>query len=145
MNMKWLAVPALGLGLLLTGCNQTGAATASSGAAKASAFATSSAGQFDKNAGQAIVKACTPKTPTAQLTWLHNMARQNQVGTETRQAFGACAGIPPQKTKAFENDVLTQAEAAVKTAATSKNVTLKEAGKTYLEVTLPKLVVTYRG
>ena len=87
------------------------------------------------------MKACTPANSLAQLTWARNMIRHNVTGTEARQAFASCAGIPKGRQKAFENDALNDA----KTAAFARAHGNKQAIPDLLEVTLPKLVVTYRG
>jgi hypothetical protein len=141
MNNKWLAVPALALGLTLGGCAHLGSHTTmtASQSAAAHAAATSSAAAE----GRAILKACAPKTPVAQLTWLKGMASKHD--PTTRAAFASCAGVPHAKSKAFENDALTAAEKAVETAAKSKDITLKDAAKTYVGTTLPTIVVKYRG
>jgi hypothetical protein len=143
MKMNWLAVPVIGIGLALSGCSHFGSHSAAeaSGSAAAHAAATSSAAAE----GRAILKACAPKTPLAQLTWLKGMASRHGDGPATRAAFASCAGVPHSKSKAFENEALTAAEKAVESAAKSKQITLKEAGKTYIETTLPTIVVKYRG
>ena len=143
MNKNWLAVPLLGLGLTLGGCAHLGSHTAvtPSQSAAASAAAHSSAAAE----GRAILKQCAPKSPLAQLTWLKGMASRHGDGPATRAAFASCAGVPPAKSKAFENAALTAAEKAAETAAKSKSVTLKQEAKVYVGTTLPELVVKYRG
>lgn len=145
MNKKLiLVVPVVALGVL-TGCRSSHSAAVASGSAGAHAVATSSAAAE----GKAIVRACTPKSPLAQAQWLRYMAAGKHSsnalkGKETRQAFASCAGIPPAKTKAFENQILTDAEAAAKSAA-SPNVTVKQAAEKYMGTTLPEDVVKARG
>lgn len=141
MNKNWLAVPVVGLGLALSGCAGFGSHTTvtPSQSAAASAAAHSSAAAE----GKAIMKACAPKSPLAQLTWIKGMASKKDPAT--REAFASCAGIPPAKSKAFENAALTAAEKDVEAAAKSKSITLKSEARTYLETTLPEMVVQYRG
>lgn len=145
-NKAWIAAPLMAAALA-TGCT---ALTHGSGAADASsgghAVATSSAGVV----GKQIVKKCVPQNGLAQARWFRYMAagkhsKVAEKGRETREAFAACAGVPPSQMKAFENKVLTDAENAAKLAVTSKTVTLKGATKTFLETTLPDDVVIYRA
>ncbi len=148
-NLKTLAVvPAVLLLALLGGCAKahSGSAAASSASAGAHAIATSSAGAV----GKAIIAACVPKNALGQAQWFRYMAsgphsKHAEKGTQTREAFAACAGIPHARMGAFENDAANAAEAAARTAVTSKSITLTEAARTYLEATLPALVVKYRG
>lgn len=141
MNKKWLAIPALSLGLIITGCKHNGgdhAATKASASAEAHALATSSAAAV----GKQILKSCEPKTALAQAVWFKNLVSLSDKGTETRMALASCAGVPHAKAKAFENDALTKGEAAVKAQAVDHK---KGAVKDYVTTTLPELVVKYRG
>lgn len=148
--MKYFKLALLPLVLLLalTACAHKGSASAaaSSASAGAHAVATSSAGVV----GREIVNKCVPQSGLPELRWIRYMAagknsKDALQGTQTREAFAACAGIPHSKIPAFENAALTDAQNAVKSAATSKQVTLKSAAKHYLGYTLPALVVQYRG
>lgn len=151
MIAKWLRlliVPLFAVAFL-AGCAKvhggSGPAEASSASAQAHAVATSSAGVV----GKEIVKKCVPQNGLAEARWFEYMAatkhgKHAQQGIQTREAFASCAGIPPSKMSAFENDALTAATAAAKSAL-KPNVTLRQATKTYLETTLPTLVVKYRG
>lgn len=156
MNRKLLAVPVMAAAALLAGgCshlhNGSGSAAASSAGQSARAFASSSQGKEDIATGKAIVRACVPKStithPLAQLTWAREMVKHDTSGSETRQAFASCAGIPKSKQKAFEQTALNDTKAAVKAAATAKLHHQKASTPivNLLEVTLPKLVVDTRG
>ena len=150
MNKIVAVVPLAGVIALSGGCAHLGSHTAATASQSAAAKAVASSSAAAE--GKAIMKQCAPKTPLAQLTWIKNMASKNGDGPPTRAAFASCAGIPPAKTKAFENDALAAAENAGKIAAKSKDITLKDEVKIYLGITpapdgqetLPGLVVKYR-
>lgn len=145
MNKKLLVVPVLALAAL-AGCGpKSHPAAASSMSQGAHAVATSSAAAV----GREVVKKCVPQNGVAQVQWFRYMAagknsKHALQGTQTREAFAACAGIPHSKMPAFENAALDAAETAAKSAL-RPDVTAKQAAETYLGTTLPELVVKFRG
>lgn len=146
--MKWLKLLIVPFVLLLalTACGKkVTPAAEQSASAKAHAVATSSAGTV----GKEIVAKCVPQNGVAQAKWFRYMAagkhsKDALKGTQTREAFAACAGIPPTKMSAFETQAGNDAVAAAKSAL-SPNVTIKQATENYLETTLPEDVVKFRG
>jgi|SRR5579871_5470890 len=138
MNKKIVALPAAVLCLAaLAACGHKGSASAAESSVKASthAFATSSAGQYDKAQAAKLVRKCFPASETAQLR-----LAEPKKGKPGRQAVENCLKIPAgpngANRTAFDDALLN---------ALIHGHLRTSAGRTQLiEVTIPQLVVKYQ-
>src|SRR6516225_6847869 len=94
---------------------------------------------------KALVKSCFAGTPLQQLHQVHLVFLSSASGkngaavTQARDTTFTCLGIPKDKRQAFVNDAITAAEHA------NPKLTTHAGRVNYLEVTLPQLVLKYKG
>jgi hypothetical protein len=112
-------------------------------AAAASSFAANPTTSADVAQAKALVASCLPATPVQQLKTLDLVFLHSATGkdgaqvTAARNKLSSCLGIPPAQRPAFENAAITAAEHG--------HLTKSAGRKTYAEVTLPALVIRYKG
>jgi hypothetical protein len=138
-----------GLSLLLAACGPNGSGQAGAGQTRAAAAASSALANptvsAEADAFKGLVASCFPKTPLAQLKTVHVVFLESAHGKNgdavqaARAKLFGCLGIPDDKRQDFVNDGLTAALHA------NPKLTTHAGRVTYFEVTLPQLVLKYKG
>lgn len=141
------AVLAGGLITDLTACQPSGdnAGAARSAAASVTADPAVAAELIQ---ARALVKACFPAKPTAQIRTVHLVFLSSAAGKHGPEVVAArekllnCLGVPRARQNSFKNDAITAAE-----QQHPKILSLHPAAgvRAYLTVTLPQLVLKYKG
>src|SRR6516165_3254138 len=151
-----IAIAILATCLLLAGCGHSKSASANpttlvpTGAASSAHSAISSieanpTTSAEAAQAKALVKSCFAGTPLQQIHQIHLVFLSSASGkngaavTQARDTTFTCLGIPADKRQAFINDALTAAEHA------NPKLTTHAGRVNYLEVTLPQLVLKYKG
>jgi hypothetical protein len=136
--MTAVAVPALALSLAACGSKHTAAgasasAEASSVKASASAFASSAQGRQEQAQARALVKKCFPASETGQLKLAEPVK-----GKAARTQAETCLEIP-------EGAQRTQFDEALLGAALSAHLKTSAGRAQFTEVTVPELLLSYKG
>jgi hypothetical protein len=142
---RWASLAAAGglaAALALTGCGPKSTAGAGKASAAASSIAADPTTSADIAQAKADVKRCITGTPLEQIHTLHVLFLESASGsngaevTATRAKVFGCLGVPPAQQTAFKNDALTAAEHG--------KVYTRAGAKTYVEATLPALLLKYQ-
>lgn len=140
------------LAALVAGCNGShsgqGAAEASSAKGAVASVTADPTVAAELDQAKRLVKSCFPAAPLDQARTIHLVFLSSAAGkngpavTTAREKLSGCLGIPQGKRGAFENDAIIAAE-----HQTPKILSAHPAAgvERYLEVTLPQLVLKYKG
>lgn len=142
-----IGAAALGASLLLTACGPSngGAGSAKSAAASVTANPTV---QAELVQARLLVKSCFPAAPLDQLHTVHLVFLSSATGKNgpevvvARDKLFNCLGVPRDRQDAFKNEAITAAE-----HQSPKVISVHPAAgvRQYLLVTLPQLVLKYKG
>lgn len=136
---------AIALALTVAACNSSSKSSVKGAAASAAANPTVAAELVQ---AKALVKACFPAKPTAQIHTVHLVFLSSATGKHgaevvvAREKLFNCLGVPRDRQDSFKNDAITAAEHQHPKILSLHPLAGVQA---YLTITLPQLVLKYKG